>query len=442
MPIEIKMPALSPTMTEGNLAKWLKQEGDEVKAGDIIAEIETDKATMEVEAADEGKMGKIIVPEGSEGVKVGEVIALLWEEGEDASAAVAPKAAAPAAPKVSAPAAEKPSVASKQDAKAPAPRIAAPTADHGERVFASPLAKRIAAQAGLDLTALTGSGPHGRIVKSDIDAALAKGMPGKPAVAPKSAEAAAVAGGPAPAVGPLTQERVAALAGNMSYELVPHTAMRRTIAKRLTEAKQTVPHYYLTVDCEIDELLKVRGELNGRGGDRYKLSVNDFVIRACALALKAVPAANASWSDDGILMWESADIAVAVAIENGLITPIIRNADAKGLSTISNEMKDLGSRAKAGKLKLEEFQGGTFAISNLGMFGIKDFCAVINPPHVAILAVGAAEQRPIVKNGALAIATIMSCTVSVDHRAVDGATGAVFLQAIKKLIEDPLSMLL
>jgi pyruvate dehydrogenase E2 component (dihydrolipoamide acetyltransferase) len=443
MPIEITMPALSPTMTEGNLAKWLKHEGDAVKSGDVICEIETDKATMEVEAVDEGTLGKILVEEGAEGVKVGTVIALLLEEGETADAAPAPKPKPAAeAPKEEAkPAAPAAPTPKTEPAPGPAAAKPAPVAhDEGDRVFASPLAKRMAAQAGIELASLQGSGPHGRIVKADIDAALAKGGAAKPAAKPSAPAAAAVA----PAIAAVAQgkDRVAALAGNVPYSLVPHTGMRKTIARRLTEAKQTVPHFYLTIECDIDALLKIRADLNSRGGDAYKLSVNDFVIRASALALKKVPAANASWSDDGILMWENADVAVAVAIEGGLITPIIKHAEAKGLQTISTEMKDLGARAKTGKLKLEEFQGGTFSISNLGMFGIKEFSAVINPPHGAILAVGAGEARPVVKNGALAIATMMSCTLSVDHRVVDGATGAAFLAAFKKLVEDPLTMLL
>jgi pyruvate dehydrogenase E2 component (dihydrolipoamide acetyltransferase) len=437
MPIDILMPALSPTMTEGNLAKWVKQEGDAVKAGDVICEIETDKATMEVEAVDEGTLAKIIVAEGTQGVKVNEVIALLLEEGESADAASkapAPKPApAPESPKTEPAKAEAPKPAAASDVRA------APT-DHGDRVFATPLARRMAEQAGVDLAGVKGSGPNGRIVKSDIEAAAGK---------PKQAAAAAVAEAPkaapiaavAPAAAALSKDRVVALAGNVPYTEIPNTSMRKVIAKRLTEAKQTVPHFYLTVDCEIDQLLKIRAELNSRG-EGLKISVNDFVIRASALALKKVPAANASWSDDVILQWSQADIAVAVAIDGGLITPIIKQAEAKGLAAISSEMRDLGARAKAGKLKLEEFQGGTFSISNLGMFGIKEFSAVINPPHGAILAVGAGEQRPVVKNGALAIATVMSCTLSVDHRVVDGAVGAAFLKAFKGLIEDPLSMLL
>ncbi|HEV2678531.1 MAG TPA: pyruvate dehydrogenase complex dihydrolipoamide acetyltransferase [Aliidongia sp.] len=438
MPIDILMPALSPTMTEGNLAKWVKKEGDAIKAGDVICEIETDKATMEVEAVEEGTLGKIIVAEGTQGVKVNEVIALLLEEGESADAlgkSAAPKPApAPENPKTEPAKAEAP----KAEA-APAPKAA--SADHGERVFATPLARRMAEQAGIDLAGVTGSGPNGRIVKSDIEAAAGKpkqaAAPAAAAEAPKAAPAAVTA----PAATALTKERVVALAGNIPYTEIPNTSMRKVIAKRLTEAKQTVPHFYLTVDCEIDQLLKIRAELNGKT-EGLKISVNDFVIRASALALKKVPAANASWSDDVILQWSQADIAVAVAIEGGLITPIVKQAEGKGLATISAEMRDLGARAKAGKLKLEEFQGGTFSISNLGMFGIKEFSAVINPPHGAILAVGAGEQRPVVKNGALAVATVMSCTLSVDHRVVDGAVGAAFLKAFKGLIEDPLSMLL
>ena len=439
MPIDILMPALSPTMTEGNLAKWVKKEGDAVKAGDVLCEIETDKATMEVEAVEEGTLGKIIVAEGTQGVKVNAVIALLLEEGESADAlgkATAPKPApAPENPKTEPAKAEAPKEA------VPAPKAAA--VEHGERLFATPLARRMADQAGVDLAGVTGSGPNGRIVKADIEAAAGKTkQAAAPATAAASSEAPKTAPtAAAPAAAALTKDRVVALAGNIPYTEIPNTSMRKVIAKRLTEAKQTVPHFYLTVDCEIDQLLKVRAELNGRG-DGHKISVNDFVIRASALALKKVPAANASWSDDVILQWNQVDIAVAVAIEGGLITPIIKQAEGKGLGTISSEMRDLGARAKAGKLKLEEFQGGTFSISNLGMFGIKEFSAVINPPHGAILAVGAGEQRPVVKNGALAIATVMSCTLSVDHRVVDGAVGAAFLKAFKGLIEDPLSMLL
>ncbi len=445
MPIQILMPALSPTMTEGTLAKWHVKEGDEIASGDILAEIETDKATMEVEAIDEGIVGKLFVAEGAEGVPVNQVIAVLLEEGEDASAIDAAAGAAPAAPPPAAaeappPAAEAPS-ASPAVAPAAAP-AAAPVVD-GARLFASPLARRMAAQAGLDIARVSGSGPHGRVVKRDIEAALASGSA---AGAPLAEAAPAVATAPAPSpasAGPGAQQ-MADLLG-MAYRLEPATNMRKTIARRLTEAKQTVPHFYLTVDCELDNLLGLRKDLNARGeksGD-YKLSVNDFVIRAVALALGQVPAANASWDDaGGILYYEKADVSVAVATPNGLITPVIKDAGAKGLAAISGEMKDLAGRARDGKLKPEEYQGGGFSISNLGMFGVKDFAAIINPPQGCILAVGAGEPRPVVKDGALAVATVMSCTLSVDHRVVDGAVGAQFLAAFKRLVEEPLTMLL
>ena len=430
MPIEILMPALSPTMTEGNLAKWLKKEGDEVHSGDVLAEIETDKATMEVEAVDDGKIGRILVPEGAQGIKVNEPIALLLGEGEDASAIEKFREPAPQP----APVAE-PSVESVQHMPAVS---APPVKERGNgRIFASPLARRMAQQAGLDLGAIRGSGPQGRIVKSDIEAALSPGR-----VAPAAAPArTGVVPQPAPVAPVLSKERVAALAGNPPYTERPLSAMRRVIARRLTESKQSVPHFYLTIDCEIDALLKIRTELNAKS-DAYRISVNDFVIRAAALALRQVPAANASWSDEAILLWDTVDIAVAVALDDGLITPIVKNADRKGLAAIADETKDLVARARAGKLKLEEFQGGTFSISNLGMYGVRDFAAVINPPHGGILAVGAGEQRAVVKDGALAVATVMSCTLSCDHRAVDGAVGAQFLAAFKKLVEDPLTMLL
>jgi pyruvate dehydrogenase E2 component (dihydrolipoamide acetyltransferase) len=441
MPIEILMPALSPTMTEGNLAKWLKKEGDEVHSGDVLAEIETDKATMEVEAVDDGKIGKILVPEGAQGIKVNEPIALLLGEGEDAS--TIEKLAAPVpqmAPETP------PPVESAKPAPATTP-IPAREAGNG-RIFASPLARRMAQQAGLDLGAVRGSGPQGRIVKSDIEAALSPGS-GAPARTPPQSTTAPQpvpvqpprAPVPTPSAPLLSKERVAALAGNPPYTERPLNAMRRVIARRLTESKQTVPHFYLTIDCEIDALLKIRSELNAKS-DAYRISVNDFVVRAAALALRQVPAANAAWSDDAILLWDTVDIAVAVALDDGLITPIVKAADRKGLAVIANETKDLVARARAGKLKLEEFQGGTFSISNLGMYGVREFAAVINPPHGGILAVGAGEQRPVVKNGTLNVATVMSCTLSCDHRAVDGAVGAQFLAAFKKLVEDPLTMLL
>ncbi|HLB80309.1 MAG TPA: pyruvate dehydrogenase complex dihydrolipoamide acetyltransferase [Dongiaceae bacterium] len=419
MPIKILMPALSPTMTEGNLVKWHKKEGDAVRAGDVVAEIETDKATMEVEATDEGRLGRIVVPEGTEGVKVNAVIALLLGEDEDAaSLAKAEAAPAPAAPAKAAPATPSPAAKPAAPPAKPASEPAAPETP-GERVFASPLARRMAEQAGLDLAAIKGSGPHGRIVKADIDAARGRAAP------------AAAAAKPA----------VAPAAGLPAYTELPVSGIRKVIARRLVEAKREAPHFYLTIDCEIDALLKIRQDLNAHS-DKYKLSVNDFVVRAAALALRQVPAANASWAETAIRRYHAADISVAVAIPDGLITPIIRNADAKGLAVISNEMKDLADRARAGKLKPEEFQGGTFSVSNLGMYGIREFAAVINPPQGAILAVGAGEQRAVVKDGALAVATVMSCTLSIDHRVVDGVVGAEFLAAFKKLIENPLAMLL
>ena len=429
MPIQILMPALSPTMTEGTLAKWLVKEGDDVSSGDIIAEIETDKATMELEAVDEGKIGKILVAEGTEEVEVNKPIGVLLEEGEDASdigdVAAAPVAAPPAektptqeaAPKEPTP--EPPPAA---PASAPAPAGAANPAS-GDRIFASPLAKRIAANAAIDLAGIKGSGPKGRIVKADVEQAMAGGV-ARPAPAAIAAAAADV-----PDYG-------------QPYTEVANTNVRKVIARRLLEAKQTIPHFYLTVDCVIDKLLALRKELNGREGADYKLSVNDFVIKACALAMRRVPMANASWTEEAVRLYENVDVSVAVATDGGLITPIIRKADQKGLVTISNEMKDLAARARDNKLKPEEFQGGGFSISNLGMYGIKEFSAIINPPQVAILAVGAGEQRPIVEDGALAIGTVMSCTLSCDHRVVDGAVGAEFLEALKPLIEDPLSLML
>ena len=428
MPISITMPALSPTMEEGTLAKWLVKEGQSVSSGDVIAEIETDKATMEVEAIDEGTVGKLLVAEGTEGVQVNTVIAILLEEGEDASAAAdaapppapeQPKAAPAPAPQAAAPQAA-PVVA------APAPVLA--TVVGSDRVAASPLARRMAAQSGLDLATLSGSGPNGRIVKADIESALSGGAPVQ-------------TGAPSTAL----PQRAAAPAqpGSASYTEIPNSGMRKIIARRLVESKQLVPHFYLTIECDIDNLLAMRKDLNERAKDgAYKLSVNDFVIRAAALALKKVPAANASWTDAATLRYDAADISVAVAVKNGLITPIVRNADGKGLAEISVEMKELAGRAHEGKLMPEEYQGGTFSISNLGMFGIKEFAAVINPPQGAILAIGAGEQRPVVKDGALSIATMMSCTLSCDHRVVDGAIGAELLNAFKGLIEDPVTMLL
>jgi pyruvate dehydrogenase E2 component (dihydrolipoamide acetyltransferase) len=432
MPTEILMPALSPTMTEGKLAKWLKKEGDGVKSGDIIAEIETDKATMEMEAVDEGVIGKILVPEGTEGVAVNKPIAILLGEDEKAGDAVA-KAAAPVAV---APPAPPPQPTSAQPAAAQPAPAARPTASaappaqagSGDRVFASPLARRIAANANIDLQAVRGSGPNGRIIKADVEQAMAGGL----ARAPQAQQPATPVHAPAGPVPDFGQP----------YHTVPNSSMRKTIARRLLEAKATIPHFYLTIDCVIDDLMRLRAELNGRDGADYKLSVNDFVIKASALALRKVPSANATWTEEAVRLYDNVDISVAVATPEGLITPILRKVDTKGLGAISNEMKDLAARARDKKLKPEEYQGGGFSISNLGMYGIKEFSAIINPPQVAILAVGKAEQRPIVKNGALAIATVMSCTLSCDHRVVDGAVGAQFMQAFQALIEDPLKMML
>ena len=434
MTIQILMPALSPTMTEGNIAKWHKKEGDEVASGDLLAEIETDKATMELEAVDEGVLGKIIAAEGSENIAVNTPIAVMLEEGEDAAAAeaAAPASAspAPAAPPEPAPTQEAPPAS--EPAAAPQPAPAAPQSN-GARLFASPLARRIAADAGIDIGAISGSGPHGRVVKRDVDAAIAGGV-AAPAAAPSAAPPAPAA--PAPAQLPV-------VAGG--YTEVPHNNMRKTIARRLQESKQTVPHFYVTMECEIDKLLAMRKDLNARAeatGEDYKISVNDFIIRAAAFAMKKVPDVNASWTDEAMRLYNDIDISVAVAIDGGLITPIVRNADQKGLAVISNEMKDLAARAREGKLGPDEFQGGGFTISNLGMYGVKEFAAIINPPQSSILAVGAGEQRPVVRDGALTTATMMSVTLSTDHRVVDGALGAEWLQAFKVLIEDPLAMLL
>ncbi|KND20524.1 branched-chain alpha-keto acid dehydrogenase subunit E2 [Pannonibacter phragmitetus] len=443
MPINITMPALSPTMEEGNLAKWLVKEGDKVSPGDVIAEIETDKATMEVEAVDEGTVAKIVVAAGTQGVKVNSLIAVLAGEGEDASAAAAAPAAAPAKAEAAPAKAE---AAPAQAAAAPAAAGPAPVSASGERIFASPLARRLASQNGLDLKAIAGSGPHGRIVQRDIEAALKSGT-GKaaPAAAAAPAEAPKAAAAAAPA-GP-SKEQVLKLFAEGSYELVPHDGMRKTIAKRLTESKQTIPHFYVSLDCELDALLALRSQLNDAapkskdGKPAYKLSVNDMVIKAMALALRDVPDANVSWTDDAMVKHKHADVGVAVSIPGGLITPIIRSAEQKALSTISNEMKDLGQRAKDRKLKPEEYQGGTTAVSNMGMMGVKSFSAVVNPPHATILAVGAGEQRPVVRNGALAVATVMTVTLSTDHRCVDGALGAELLGAFKGYIENPMSML-
>jgi len=441
MATNILMPALSPTMEKGNLAKWLKKEGDTIKSGDIIAEIETDKATMEVEAVDEGILARILVPEGTNDVAVNEIIGVIAAEGEDVKAAAPAKAEAPKAEAAKA----APVAAAPASAPTPAVAASAPASSGGERPFASPLARRLAKEAGLDLSKVQGSGPHGRIVEKDIEAAK---VGGGARSAPASAAAPAAA--PKPAAAPLatapSDEQVKKLFAPGSYEEVPHDGMRKTIARRLLEAKQTVPHFYVTVDCELDALLKLRGELNAAAPEKdgkpaYKLSVNDMVIKALALALKAVPDANVSWTENTMLKHKHADVGVAVSIPGGLITPIIRDACHKSLSQISNEMKDMAARAKNRKLKPEEYQGGTTAVSNLGMFGVKDFAAIVNPPHATILAVGAGEQRAVVKGGQLAVATVMSVTLSTDHRAVDGALGAELLAAFKGYIEKPMAML-
>ncbi|MCS3741922.1 MULTISPECIES: pyruvate dehydrogenase complex dihydrolipoamide acetyltransferase [unclassified Rhizobium] len=445
MPINITMPALSPTMEEGNLAKWLVKEGDTVKSGDIIAEIETDKATMEVEAVDEGTVAKIVVPAGTEGVKVNALIAVLAADGEDVSAAASGAGSAAPAPKAAeAPKAEAAPAAPAPAAAAPAPAAAPATVSAGgNRTFSSPLARRLAKDAGIDLSAIAGSGPHGRVVKSDVEAAVAGG--GAKA-APAAAAPQAAAQAPAAAPKGASDETVLKLFEPGSYELVPHDGMRKVIAKRLVESKQTVPHFYVTVDCELDALMSLRAQLNDAaprkdGAPSYKLSVNDMVIKAMALALRDVPDANVSWTETNMVKHKHADVGVAVSIPGGLITPIIRKAEEKTLSAISNEMRDLGKRAKDRKLKPEEFQGGTSSVSNMGMMGVKQFAAVINPPHATILAVGAGEQRPVVKNGQLAVATVMTVTLSTDHRCVDGALGAELLQAFKGYIENPMGML-
>jgi pyruvate dehydrogenase E2 component (dihydrolipoamide acetyltransferase) len=428
MSIELKMPALSPTMEEGTLAKWLVKEGDEVKSGDILAEIETDKATMEFEAVDEGKIAKILVPEGSEGVKVGAPIAILAGEGEDLSKAAAAKPSPPEGEGGAAKAAEgegagkqapsSPKAAPPPPAPSPQP---SPSRGEGARIKASPLARRIAGEKGVDLSSVEGSGPGGRIIKADLEAAPAK--------------AAAPAPAPAPAAAPVA-------AGEIPHEAVKLSSMRKTIARRLTEAKQTIPHYYLTVDIQLDALLKLRSDLNkGLEPRGIKLSVNDLLIKALAVALIEVPTANVSFAGDQMLKYSRADISVAVAIPDGLITPIIVGADTKSVSTIAQEMKDLAARARDGKLQPQEYQGGTASISNLGMFGIKQFDAVINPPQGMIMAVGAGEKRPYVVNDSLQISTVMSASGSFDHRAVDGAEGAKLMQAFKRLVENPLGML-
>jgi pyruvate dehydrogenase E2 component (dihydrolipoamide acetyltransferase) len=460
MPINILMPALSPTMEKGNLAKWLKKEGEAVKTGDVIAEIETDKATMEYEAVDDGIMAKIVVPEGTNDVPVNQLIAVLAQEGED------PKAAAAAAGKGAPPPAKAPSAAptSPQPSQAvtplpqakgavpptPQPSPTPPKAagegaraegQNASRVFASPLARRLAKEAGIDVGRISGSGPHGRVIARDVAAAKeGKGL--RAAGAPTAAASAA------PAVAPsMSDQQIRALYEEGSYELVPHDGMRRTIAQRLTASVQTIPHFYLTVDCDIGKLLAAREEINATapkdkdGKPAYKLSVNDFVIKALALALQRVPDANVSWTEAGLLKHKHSDVGVAVALPGGLITPIVRNAETKSLSAISNEMKELAARARTRKLKPQEYQGGGSSVSNLGMYGIKDFTAVINPPQSTILAVGTGEERAVVRHGKIEAAQIMSVTMSCDHRSVDGALGAQLIGAFKALIENPVMML-
>ncbi|MDB2476572.1 pyruvate dehydrogenase complex dihydrolipoamide acetyltransferase [Paracoccaceae bacterium] len=437
MPIEILMPALSPTMEEGTLAKWLVKEGDTVSSGDIIAEIETDKATMEFEAVDEGTVGKIIVPEGSEGVKVNALIAVLLEDGEEASDAVPSSASADDAGDKAAATAVSAEPATPTAERSATPAPAAPAASDGTRIFASPLARRIAADQGLDLSALRGSGPHGRIVKADV---LAAGdAPAKPAPTAGPAVSAATPA-PAPSV---SADAIAKIYADREFTEIPLDGMRKTIAARLTEAKQTIPHFYLRRDIKIDNLLSFRGQLNKQLEARgVKLSVNDFIIKACALALQTVPAANAVWAGDRVLQLTPSDVAVAVAIEGGLFTPVLKDAEQKSLSTLSAEMKDLATRARSKKLAPHEYQGGSFAISNLGMFGIDNFDAVINPPHGAILAVGAGVKKPVIdEDGQVSVATVMSVTLSVDHRVIDGALGAELLQAIVDNLENPMGML-
>jgi pyruvate dehydrogenase E2 component (dihydrolipoamide acetyltransferase) len=471
MPNEILMPALSPTMEEGKLAKWLVKEGQTIRAGDVIAEIETDKATMEVEAADEGTLGRILVPEGTEGVKVNTPIATLLAEGESPEAAVA--ATPPKAPKT--PSAHRggeargtaapgratgsgPPGALMQQAPMPAPpsvpspgreqaraggasRGLSPEANGHGRVFASPLARRLARELGVDVGGLKGSGPRGRIIRRDVEAALRAG-----GTLERAKPGTAVAAVPAQALAQaVPDDKILALYAKGSYEVVPHDGMRKVIAQRLTLAKQTIPHFYLTIECRIDNLLHARAQMNAtapKSGPRaFKLSVNDFVIKALALALMQVPAANVTWTEGGTLRHKYADVGVAVAIEGGLFTPIVRHAEAKSLSEISNEMKDLAERARRRRLAPHEYQGGTTSISNLGMYGIKTFEAVINPPHATILAIGTGEKRPIAENDRVEVATVMSCTLSGDHRVVDGAVGAELLNAFKMLIEEPVRML-
>lgn len=452
MAIQITMPALSPTMEEGNLVKWNVKEGDSVATGDIIAEIETDKATMEVEAVDDGKIAKIVVPEGTQGVKINSVIAILAEEGEDVAEVVRTAATAgttviqqqlrgleTATPQPSMP---QPPTASTSNFS-PAKMSQTQTVEKGMRKFSSPLARRLALQHGLDINQIEGTGPHGRVIERDVESIIASGDQTK----------TSLKGAPSAIVNSVSQspsdDQVLKLFSQSEYEIVPHDGMRKTIAKRLVESKRNVPHFYVTVDCELDALLTLRSQLNAvapiektEAGEKpaYKLSVNDMIIKATALALKAVPAANVSWLESGMLWHKHVDVGVAVSIPNGLITPIVRHADEKSFSVISNEMKDLAKRARERKLKPEEYQGGSTSVSNMGMYGVKNFSAIINPPQATIFAIGAGQQRAVVKNGEVVVATIMSVTISTDHRAVDGALAAELAKTFKNMVENPLSM--
>ena len=440
MPINILMPALSPTMEKGNLARWLKKEGDKVKSGDVLAEIETDKATMEVEAIDEGVSAKIVVAEGPQDVAVNQLIAIIASEGEDVKS-VAASGGAPAKADAAPVAAAAPSsTAAAPPVATAAPAAPAAKANGAGRIASSPLARRLAKEAGLDLSAISGTGPHGRIVERDVKAAQVGGGAKAPAAQGSKPSAPAMAKG-------MSDETIKKLYEPGSFEEIPHDSMRKVIASRLVEAKQTIPHFYLTVDCNLDALLAAREAINAaapKNKDKqpaYKISVNDFVIKAMALALQRVPDANVTYTENTMLKHKHSDIAVAVSIPGGLITPVVRKAETKGLAAISTEMKDLATRARARKLQPQEYQGGSSALSNLGMFGIKNFSAVINPPHASILAVGAGEQRVIVEKGQMKIANMMSVTLSTDHRAVDGALGAELISAFKELIENPVSML-
>ena len=434
MPIQILMPALSPTMTDGKLAKWHKKEGDAVESGDVIAEIETDKATMEIEAVEEGVLGKILVAEGTEEVPVNQVIALLLEDGEDVTALEgALEGAAESPAPVPSPPAAAPAAPTPAPAAVPAPAAPAPQAAAGGRVLASPLARRLAAEQGLDLSRVTGTGPRGRIVKRDIE-----GTPVGTAVAAAPGPAAQAPAAPAPPI-----NRDDPLLGTMpAFEAVPNSSMRKAIARRLTESARDVPHFNLSMDVGLDTLLDYRKRLNDREDADYRISVNDFVIKAAAVALMRVPASNVSYTEDAILYYSRADISVAVAIEGGLITPVIRDAANKGLGAISAETKALAARAREGKLQPDEYEGGTFTISNLGMFGVVSINSIITPPQGAILSVGAGQQRPVIRNGALATATVMTLTLAVDHRCIDGTTAAGFLKELKAILEEPLQIML